>query len=523
MPALPGVLPWWSRWWETLTTSLRQWTDPPPAAGVVVPGYWWPGDDGASSYAALYRTQPHVRTVVDFLSSQMGQLGIQVFRRLSDTDRVRVHGHPLAQLLRHPNEGTTRFAFITQLVQDWAVFGQAFAIKVRRPGRLELYRVPPAQVRGFGDLVPRGYAWTVPDGVTVALPASEVFTLRQYNPDDPIAGLSPLETLRKMLAEQAAATAYREWFWTNGAKLGGWIARPKEAPRWSEQQREDFRKQWAAFQGPQNAGKTAVLEDGMRFESITASAHESQLIEARKLSREEVAAAYHVPPAMLGILEAQGYGSLKEQHKALYQDTLGPLVALLEGEIERQLLTEFSDSDDVYVQFNINEKLQGSFEEEQAALITATGSPYMTRNEARARLNLPRINDASFDVPVTRLDIAEGQQAKANPPTAAPMSAVFIEPQPLPPPPDLDPIAQRIARVERALHQLPADVAAQLPPPPPPAAPPPAVIRRAERDETGRIVAFDEYGADGVHLGRRALVRDAEGRLVELEAPVEPA
>ena len=115
---------------------------------------------------------------------------------------------------------------------------------------------------------------------------------------------------------------------------------------------------------------------------------------------------------MLGIMEAQGYGSIREQHKALYQDTLGPVVALIEGEIERQLLVEFSDSEDIYVQANINEKLQGSFEEEQQALVAATGSPYMARNEARARLNLPRINSAAFDVPVTRLDIAEGQQAK---------------------------------------------------------------------------------------------------------------
>ena len=72
------------------------------------------------------------------------------------------------------------------------------------------------------------------------------------------------------------------------------------------------------------------------------------------------------------------------------------MVALIEGEIERQLLVEFSDSEDIYVQANINEKLQGSFEEEQQALVAATGSPYMARNEARARLNLPRVNDAAL-------------------------------------------------------------------------------------------------------------------------------
>ena len=323
-------------------------------------GAWWPGAGASASYGAIYRSQPHVRTVVDFLASQMAQLGLHVYRRISDTDRVRVHQHPLARLLRQPNPSTTRYMWVNELVQDWCIYGNAYSVKLRRPNRLELYRVLPTAMTPVGDLVPRAYVWTLPDGHTLTLPASEVVHLREYNPEDPIVGLSRLETLRKLLDEQTAALTYMHWFWSNGAKLAGWISRPKDAPRWNEQQRKQFGDEWRGFQGPQNAGKTAVLEDGMAFNPVTATARDSELTAARKLTREEVAAAFHVPPAMLGIMEAQGYGSIREQHKALYQDTLGPVVALIEGEIERQLLVEFSDTEDIYVQANINEKLQGS-------------------------------------------------------------------------------------------------------------------------------------------------------------------
>jgi phage portal protein BeeE len=442
---------WWTRFWTALVDRLKTWTDLPVSSAV---SGWWGGSAGAVGYAALYRSQPHVRTVVDFLASQLGQLGIQVFRRLSDTDRVRVHAHPLSQLLRAPNPGTARYAWISEMVQDWAVFGMAFAIKLRRPGRLELYRIPATAMRPFGDLIPRGFTWTMPDGRTLTLPASEVFYLRQYNPDDSVSGLSPLETLRKLLAAEEAAVTYREWFWQNGAKLAGWIKRPKEAPRWTEQQR-------------------------------------------------------------------------------------------------KQLLVEFSDSEDVYVQFNINEKLQGSFEEEQAALATATGSPYMTRNEARARLNLPRINDAAFDVPVTRLDIAEGQNARDAATAKPPMSAaapivVIVEPTPAPPappPPDLAPLGDRIVRavralpgelvhalpvppsppepvdltplgdrLERALQALPDQLAERLPAPAPP-----TVVTRTVRDEAGRIVALEDRAVGGAVLRRRVVIRGADGRPLEVE------
>ncbi len=412
-------------WWQRLLARFR-FSARDAAESLSVP--WWTPwlggggseQDRAQLYGKLYRTQPHVRTVVDFLASQLGQLGIHVYRRISDTDRVRVHGHPLAELLRIPNAATSRYRWVAELVMDYGIFGNAYAIKTRSPNRLELYRVPAAQMTVHGDLVPRAYTWTLPSGQPMSLLPSEVFHLRQYHPDNPIVGLSPLETLCNLLLEEQAATDYRAFFWRNAARLGGYLERPKDAPRWTPEQRTQFRKDWRRFyQGPKNAGRTAVLEDGMKFNPVTATARDSQLIETRKLTREEVAAAYHVPPAMIGIVESQGYGSLREQHRALYQDTLGPYVALLEGELELQLLPEFSDTEDIYVQFNINEKLQGSFDEEAQALQTGVGSPFMSRNEARARLNLPKINDAAFDVPVTRLDVAEGQAAKSRAPTPA--------------------------------------------------------------------------------------------------------
>jgi HK97 family phage portal protein len=416
-------------WWQQFLEWLRPGQD--VAAQVeAIPWWatWWGGTSGQERrqlYAKLYRTQPHVRTVVDFLACQLGQLGIGVYRRISDTDRVRVPEHPLSRLLQVPNAYTPRYRWVSELVMDFGIFGNGYAIKARPQGLgLQLYRVPAAQVQVQGDLVPRLYVWTLPGGQQLPLPPSAVFHLRQYDPDSPITGLSPLESLAKLLLEEQAATEYRAAFWKNAAKLGGIIQRPKDAPRWSPEQRQMFSKDWRRYYaGARNAGRTAVLEDGMTFNPITATARDSQLVETRKLTREEVAAAYHVPPAMIGIVESQGYGSLREQHRALYQDTLGPYVALLEGELQLQILPEFSDAEDVYVQFNINEKLQGAFEEEAAALNTGVGSPYMTRNEARARLNLPRINDAAFDVPVTRLDVAEGQHAKSRATPPAPASA----------------------------------------------------------------------------------------------------
>jgi HK97 family phage portal protein len=411
--ASPLTIAWWRQWWNSLIQTTQVNTEPLVNEPIR---YLYP-DACFETYDKLYKTQPHVQTVVNFIAVNLGQVGVKVFRRVSQNDRVEVYSHPLAVLLRQPNAMTTRYRFIAEMVTDFCVDGHAYAVKVRPPGGgLELYRVAPSTIQEVDALLPLGFWWT-PTGLNGQrrfLEARDVFHLQQPR------GQSPLEALRKLLAEEAAATDYRSGFWRNAARLGGVIQRPAGAPRWTPEQRGLFRKQWRRYQGPAGAGKTVVLEDGMSYKEVSATAEQSQLVQSRRLSREEVAAAYHVPPAMVGIVEAQGYGSLREQHKALYQDTLGPYFAMLEGDIQLQLLSEFSDDENIYVEFNIAEKMQGAFEETATGLAQSTGAAFMSVNEARARLNLPRLPDPIYDEPVVRLDTSGGQQQKGRAALPAP-------------------------------------------------------------------------------------------------------
>ena len=389
--------------------------DGPSATAPAIPA-------NAAGYAHLYRTQPHVRTVVDFLARNTAQLGLHVYRRVSDTDRVRVTDHPLLLLLARPNAATTAYRMVESTVQDFCIFGNAYWLKVREPNNLQLVRVPPKQVTPSGALAPTAYVWTLPNAQTVTLAPADVVHFRMYDPENPAAGLSPLESLRRMLAEDTASATYRGWFWSNAARLAGVIQRPKDAPRWTKDQRQEFREDWRElYEGVANAGKTPVLEDGMQYQAITSTARDAQLVESRKLTREEVTAAYHVPLPMVGILDHATFSNIREQHKQLYQDCLGPLLRMIEDELQDGLLQDFVDVENIYLEFNIAEKLKGSFEEQASALQVLTGAPVMSVNESRARLNLPRIADPAYDQPVRPLNVSSG--AEAPPANALPEAA----------------------------------------------------------------------------------------------------
>lgn len=369
-----------------------------------------------ADYAAIYRTQPNMRVCVDFLARNIAQLGLHVYRRVSDTDRARLMDHQLASLIKRPlpqPAKVTRYKLVESLMGDLGIYFNAYWLKLRQGSQLRgLLRVPPQYMTVHGGLQPARYEMVI-GGRMWEFEPDEIVHFYGYNPENPLMGLAPAETLRRVLAEEYEAGRYREGFWQNAARMSGIVQRPIAAPEWSPDARERFMADFAElYNGAENSGKTAVLEEGMEWKPNAFNAQESEYLAGRKLTREECARAYHIPLPMVGILDHATFSNIKEQHKHLYQDALGPWLAMIEQDIELQLLPEFEDTDGVYLEFNIAEKLAGSFEEQAQSLQTAVGRPWMTANEARARQNLPSLEGG--DELVTPLNVLVGGQASAQ-------------------------------------------------------------------------------------------------------------
>ncbi|HBF40819.1 MAG TPA: phage portal protein [Anaerolineaceae bacterium] len=392
---------------------------------VDMPANWWPASGSRSltlydsysyDYSTLYKTQPNVRVCVDFLARNIAQLGLHVYRRLENDDRVRVRDHGIAKLLDLPLPASykvTQYRLLESLMGDLGVYHNAFWLKLRNEtGFYGLLRIPPVYVTVSGSLYPTGYTITYADGPRKYDPL-DIVHFRGYNAENAVSGLSPLETLRRILAEEQASGDYREHFWGNAARMAGVIERPATAPEWSDTARQRFKSEFSElYAGGDNSGKTAVLEEGMQWKAISFNPQEAEYLSGRKLTREECARAYHIPPPLVGILDHATFSNITEQHKNLFTDVLGPWCESIEQEIALQVLPEFADQDGVYVEFNIQEKLQGDFQTQTQSLQSAIGRPWMTANEGRARMNLPRMDGG--DELVTPLNVISGGQASPN-------------------------------------------------------------------------------------------------------------
>lgn len=387
-------------------------------------------------YSQIWRTQASVRTVVTFLARNIAQLGLPLYERKGDNDRKRLQDHPLAALLRQPNPWTTRYRFINALVHDFAIYDNAYWLKVKVGGGATsgLVRLPPRMVTPIGD------NWLTPDGFEVAgarskkqYPADQVVYFRGYSADED-AGVSPLESLRQTLLEEFHASQMREQTMRNGARTSGYLERPANTT-WSPGAKATFKADWQSQyvgDGPQ-AGGTPILEDGMKFVEASQTAKDLQYIEGRKLTREEVASAYFIPPPMVGILDNATFSNITEQRKMLYTDALGPWLTMIQDEVGLQLIPDFeSKPERFYAEFNLREKLSGDFVSRQDAITKAVGGPTLTINEARAMDNRPPIEGG--DALIRPLNVT--QNGDDEPVPAEPDPAVTPTPKPTPDDPD---------------------------------------------------------------------------------------
>lgn len=374
------------------------------------------------SPAQMWRTQPHLRTVVDFLARNVSQLGLHSFVRDGE-ERKRDRESTVAQVLcTKPNAYMTTFDLIYSLVGNYALYNRAYwFIALNKDGELEIHPFPSDWVTPIYDHLFRVSEYKIrPPGTAdaVKVDAASIVAFEGWNPAQG-SDSSPVDTLRLILEEQYHSRMHRLQVWKRNGRVGSCLTRPASSPAWDDTARRRFYEMFEAFVGDKGsrAGGTPILEDGMELKRVGFNSADEQWSESVKISLETVAQVYQVNPTMVGVLDSANYSNVKEFNRSLYTNTLGPLLRMIESRLNAFALPLLGAEPGQYVEFNVEEKLRGSFEEQAAVTSAAVGAPWMTRNEARRMRNLPAVDNG--DSLITPLNLAvEGAAGEADAPSA---------------------------------------------------------------------------------------------------------
>lgn len=372
---------------------------------------------GSLSARELYATQANLHAVVSFLADSIAQLPLKVYRRDGENDRQRDRDSIAAKLLWKPNPDQTAYEFINALAVEFFLMGCStiwILPDADSDSDHQLRLIPREWIINTEkqtNFAPDKLRITAGTGSYIDIPRNEFVQFRMYSPGNPGGYQSPIAALRQTLYEQIQADKFRTEIYRSSGRFNAYITRPKDVAPWDDETKRKwltaFREGWGA--DGENSGKMPLLEDGMEIKPYAFNAKEAQYAETKQLSREDVAAAYHINPSLIWHTTTQTYASAKDNARALYADCLGPTLQMIQQRINSFLLPMIGADPNTYVEFDLTEKLKGSFEERASIMQSAVGGPWMTRNEARADNNLPPVEGG--DDLIVPLNVIEGGQA----------------------------------------------------------------------------------------------------------------
>lgn len=339
----------------------------------------------AESIAAVF-------ACVQALAESTATLPLHVFTRTANGDRERTPDHPLARVLREPNEYQSGMAFREAMTAAVLMQGNAYAVKELN-GAGELTALHPLHPRSVTVLrLPSGryaYDHALPDGGTRRYLADEVFHLRDRCEPGSIVGKSRIAVARETLGLGLTLREHGAATFRNAARPSGLVI--PERPL-NNDQTAQFKESLDRHSGAWNAGKFLVLPVKGEFKQLSMNLEDAQWIAGMQYGTEEVCRIFRVPPTMVGDLRFGSYQNTAELGSQFVRYSLARWIAMWESEIARSLLGPIARQR-YYAEHSVEGLLRGNPEARAEFYAKAIASGWMTINEVRSLENLPQLTN----------------------------------------------------------------------------------------------------------------------------------
>jgi HK97 family phage portal protein len=295
-------------------------------------------------------------------------------------------------LFRKPNVYQNRAQFFNAWIISKLLHGNAYVLKVRDvSGRIVgLKLLDPTKVQVLvseDDAVfyqINGGTTLQSGGEAVTIPAREVIHDRGICLHHPLIGVSPLTAAALAAGQGLAIQKASSKFFSNGSKPSGVLTAPGAI---SPEVAARLKTDWETRYSGENAGKTAVLGDGLHFEAMTISAADSQLLEQLQFTDKQVCNAFGVPAWKVGIGDMPTYNGSEAGQLHYYQTTIQSLLESLELCLDEGLGLPITQR----CEFDTNELLRLDTATRFESYGKAIGAGWMAPNEARQREGLPPV------------------------------------------------------------------------------------------------------------------------------------
>lgn len=284
-----------------------------------------------------------------------------------------------------PNSRMTPFEFWRGLMMNYDLRGNAYARIDRAPDgeAIALWPMPADQVE-CKVLDDGSLAYFYSFGSTeIALFEQDVLHLK--NLGNGTTGLAKLDFMRSTTDEVTKAQTAASRTFGNGGKPTGILTSESVL---SAAQREALKTSFSQL-SEGGVQKLMVLEASLKYQQVSMTPEDQQLLETRNFGVEEICRWFGMPSILVNQNGVTAWGSgIQTILEGWVTLQMRPLLVNIEQATKKRVMTAKQRSN-MSIEFSLDALLRGSLKDRMAIYAQATQNGIYTRNEARQLENMP--------------------------------------------------------------------------------------------------------------------------------------
>jgi HK97 family phage portal protein len=377
MSLLNSFRSWFGRGGAIAETTGTQNASPNSA---LVPDTANVGVDGALQISTVW-------ACIDRRATTIASLPFFVYETKSGQRQLARMSRLYSLLHESPNSRMTPFEFWRAMVMNHDLRGNAYARIDRDAGgeALAMWPMPADQVEV--RVLPDGsMVYLYSFGSDVAVLASEN-VLHLKNLGNGTTGLVKLDFMRSATDEAAKAQGAASKIFGTGGKPTGILMLDKVL---NKDQREAVAANFAGM-AEGSTSRLYVLEANMKYEQLSMSPADQQLLETRKFSVEELCRWFDTPPVLVHHSNVTAWGTgIFEIKDGFYTLALAPLCKNIEQAVRKRVMTPRQRAT-MTAEFSMDAMMRASIKDRYEIYAKAVQNGLKTRGECRQLENDPPI------------------------------------------------------------------------------------------------------------------------------------
>ena len=350
-----------------------------------------------------------VYACIRILSETVATIPLHLYRRL-DRGKERAYDHPLYDIL-HNQANTEMSSFTWREIMQGHLGGWGNAYS-------EIERGNDGRVVGLWPMLPdrtcpkridgKMFYETTIEGKGFLLPKERVLHIPGFGFDGMV-GYNPIRMARESIGMALATEEYGGRLFSNDARPGGILTHPGKL---SATAKKNLIESWEErHQGLSNKHRTALLEEGVQFQTIGIPPQESQFLQTRKFQIAEIARWYRMQLHKIGEMESATFSNIEQQSIEHVVDTITPWVTRWEAAIKTQLLAP-RERKEYFAEFLLEGLLRGETQARFSSYAIARQWGWMSANDVRESENMNPLPDEQGDIYLVPMNMIPADQAR---------------------------------------------------------------------------------------------------------------